>query len=101
MPEYGDPNDPGDFAALMAYSPVHHVTKGTRYPAMLITASEADVRAHPMHARKFAAAMQAETTGGPVLLRVAWNAGHIGADSRAAYATTIAEEYAFALSFTR
>jgi prolyl oligopeptidase len=99
--EYGNPADPADFAALFAYSPLHHVVTGTRYPPVLITASEKDERAHPMHARKFAAALQAATHGGPVLLRVQWNVGHIGGDSRPAYAEKVAQEYAFAMRFAR
>src|SRR6202020_2222455 len=71
--EYGDPADPDDFAALFAYSPIHHIIAGVRYPPTLVTASEKDERAHPMHARKLAAALQAATRGGLVLLRVEWN----------------------------
>src|SRR5262249_23301071 len=42
--EFGDPNDPEDFRALLAYSPYHHVKAGTRYPAVLVIAAEADER---------------------------------------------------------
>jgi hypothetical protein len=42
--------------------------------------ADSDDRVDPMHARKFAAALQAATTGGPVLLRIERNAGHGGAD---------------------
>src|SRR6185437_16035320 len=83
--EYGDPEDAGDFSALLAYSPLHHVSASKRYPPILITASENDERAAPMHARKFAAALQT-AMGGPILLRVEWKAGHHGPDSRSAYA---------------
>jgi prolyl oligopeptidase len=100
-PEYGDPDDPDDFAALFAYSPLHHVVAGVHYPPVLVTESEKDDRAHPMHARKFAAALQAATRGGPVLLRVQWNVGHVGSDSRREYAEKIAQEYAFAMRFAR
>ncbi|HMI89581.1 MAG TPA: prolyl oligopeptidase family serine peptidase [Polyangiaceae bacterium] len=93
--ELGSPDDPVDFRALFAYSPYHHVAAATAYPSMLITVAETDERAAPMHARKLAAAMQAATTGGPVLLRVEWNAGHHGTDTVSLDAERFADEYAF------
>jgi prolyl oligopeptidase len=53
-----------------------------------------------MHARKFAAALQAATTGGPVLLRIERNAGHGGNDSRHAWVEETADQYAFAFAET-
>jgi len=77
IPEYGDPDRPKDFAWLYAYSPYHHVRSATRYPAILISTAESDTRVDPMHARKFAAAVQAATTAdNPVLLWVEGKAGH-------------------------
>jgi prolyl oligopeptidase len=77
VPEYGDPDEAEDFAWLYAYSPYHHVVKGTRSPAQLITAGLEDGRVDPCHARKFAAAMQAATGSDlPVLLWVETEAGH-------------------------
>jgi len=76
--EYGDPDDKDDFAALLAFSPYHNVRDGREYPAFLITAAEKDERALPMHARKLAAALQHSSTGGEVLLKVNWGAGHMG-----------------------
>lgn len=95
IPEFGDPANADDFRALFAYSPYHHVTPGVHYPWVLITTSVHDDRADPAHARKFAAALQAATTGGPVLLRVDWHAGHHGEDS----VTNQAEKDADALGF--
>ena len=54
-----------------------------------------------MHARKFAAALQAAPTGGPVLLRIERNAGHGGADMVKAAVETRADEYAFVLAHTK
>ena len=74
IPEYGSADDPNQAAWLRAYSPYHHVVARTRYPAMLITASETVGPVHPMHARKFAAALQAATSADrgerPILLRI-------------------------------
>ncbi|HVF66634.1 MAG TPA: prolyl oligopeptidase family serine peptidase [Pyrinomonadaceae bacterium] len=52
------------------------VTPMTTLPT-LDTAAESDTRVAPMHARKFAAPLQAANTSGlPVLLRIETKAGH-------------------------
>jgi prolyl oligopeptidase len=95
--EYGSAADPEQFRALRAYSPYHHLVRGTRYPATLLLTADADDRVDPLHARKFAAALQWASTGGPVLLRVERQAGHGGADLVRQKVEEIADEYAFAL----
>ncbi len=95
--EYGSAEDADDFAALYAYSPYHHVTKGTKYPSTLILSADSDDRVDPMHARKFAAELQWASRGGPVLLRVEKHSGHGGADLVRASVEKLADEYAFAL----
>jgi prolyl oligopeptidase len=94
--EYGSAEDPAQFRALHGYSPYHHVVAGTRYPPLLLLSADADDRVDPMHARKFAAAVQAATTGGPVLLRVERNAGHGGADLRREEVQKTADMLSFA-----
>ncbi|MDC0723342.1 prolyl oligopeptidase family serine peptidase [Nannocystis bainbridge] len=79
IPEYGDPEDPRDFAFIYPYSPYHHVTVGTKYPAMLMLAADSDDRVDPMHARKFTAQIQ-HASKRPAWLRIESNAGHGGAD---------------------
>ncbi len=75
--ELGSSDDPEQSRYLLAYSPYHRVQDGVRYPAMLVTASEADSRCEPLHARKFIARVQAATAGAsPILLRVQADAGH-------------------------
>ncbi|MCC5807489.1 MAG: S9 family peptidase [Opitutales bacterium] len=75
--DYGTVDDPDEFAALLAYSPVHNVRKGIGYPPTLITTGEFDDRVVPAHSFKFAAALQwAQTGGNPVVLRVERRAGH-------------------------
>jgi prolyl oligopeptidase len=98
--EYGSAQDPEQFKALYAYSPYHHIKPGTRYPAVLMLSADSDDRVDPMHARKFAAALQAASTGGPVLLRIERNAGHGGADLIKAAVEQGADQYAFALDQT-
>ncbi len=65
---------------------------------MLLLSADSDDRVDPMHARKFAAELQAATTGGPVLLRIERNAGHGGADLRRSEVEKTADMFAFALA---
>jgi prolyl oligopeptidase len=77
VPEYGSAEDASQFGYLRAYSPYHNVRRGARYPATLITTAESDTRVAPLHARKFAARLQAANASGlPVLLRTETRAGH-------------------------
>jgi prolyl oligopeptidase len=74
--EFGTVAERAQFAAMHAYSPYHRVSAGVRYPAVLLTAGENDGRVSPMHARKFAAALQDATASeAPILLRTS-AAGH-------------------------
>src|SRR5262249_32935662 len=96
--EYGSAEQAAQFKALYAYSPYHHVQPGARYPAVLLLSADSDDRVDPMHARKFAAALQAASAGGPVLLRIERNSGHGGADLVKQAVEQLADEYAFALA---
>jgi prolyl oligopeptidase len=58
MNEYGNPDDPVQAKAMLAYSPYQNVRKGTRYPPFLVTISTEDNRVGPGHARKFAYRLQ-------------------------------------------
>jgi prolyl oligopeptidase len=79
--EYGSAENAEQFKYLHAYSPYHHIQDGARYPALLMNTADSDDRVDPMHARKFAAAVQWATSSGlPVWVRVEKNAGHGGAD---------------------
>ncbi len=99
--EYGSADDEADFRTLHAYSPYHHVTPDTAYPAVLFDAADSDDRVDPLHARKMAAALQEASAGGPVLLRIERNAGHGGADLQRAWVERYADVYAFALAEIR
>ncbi len=93
--EFGTPEDAADFRVLFGLSPYHHVTTGTKYPAVLVTTSDTDDRVDPMHARKLAAMLQARSAGGDVLLRIEKNAGHGGADQVKALVQERADTLAF------
>jgi prolyl oligopeptidase len=99
--EYGNAENAADFAALYAYSPYHHVTPGTAYPSLLLEASDSDDRVDGMHGRKFVAAVQAASTGGPVLLRVEARAGHGGNARLQSFVERGADRIAFALAEVR
>jgi prolyl oligopeptidase len=75
--EYGSADNPEQFKYLYAYSPYHHVRPGTKYPAVLFVTGDGDTRVAPLHARKMAALLQADTgSDRPVLLRYDTEAGH-------------------------
>lgn len=75
--DYGSPQNPDEFKALYAYSPLHNIKPGTRYPATLITTGDHDDRVYPAHSFKFTAALQAAGAGpGPYLARIETRAGH-------------------------
>jgi prolyl oligopeptidase len=75
--EFGTVEDFAQFQALHAYSPYHHVTNGTAYPAVFFLAGETDGRVNPSHSRKMTARLQAATgSGRPVLVRLSAASGH-------------------------
>jgi prolyl oligopeptidase len=57
--EYGDPDNPEDWAFLKEISAYHSAVPGRPYPPILIATSRRDDRVHPGHARKMAAKLQA------------------------------------------
>lgn len=75
--DYGSPQDPEEFQALLAYSPLHNLRPGARYPATLVITADHDDRVYPAHSFKFSAALQAAQKGpAPVLIRIETRAGH-------------------------
>lgn len=57
MSEYGNPDDPQDWAALSKFSPFQNAKAGT-YPPMFFTTSTKDDRVHPGHARRMVAKLE-------------------------------------------
>ncbi len=57
--EYGDPDDPADWAFLQNYSAYHQAKPGQAYPSIMFATRRKDDRVHPGHARKMAAKLQA------------------------------------------
>jgi prolyl oligopeptidase len=97
--EYGSIDDPDDFKALMAYSPLQNVRSGVDYPATLVITGDHDDRVFPAHSMKFTAALQhVDPTGRPILLRVETRAGHGAGKPTATLIDETADIYAFILN---
>jgi prolyl oligopeptidase len=96
MAEYGDPDDPAEWAVISRYSPYQRLAAlpaGTKLPPLLLVTSTRDDRVHPGHARKFAARMEAR--GQRVLYWENIEGGHGGAADNAQRAQMMALEYSF------
>jgi prolyl oligopeptidase len=96
--DYGSPDDPNDFKALYAYSPLHNLREGVKYPATLITTADHDDRVVPAHSFKFAAALQhAQAGDAPILIRIDTRAGHGAGIPTSKRMDEIADQWAFLL----
>jgi prolyl oligopeptidase len=93
--EYGDPDDPDEWAYIARYSPYQNVFPEQRYPRVLFTTSTRDDRVHPGHARKMAARMREQ--GHDVLYWENTEGGHAGAANNEQTATMWALTYSFLL----
>ena len=96
--EYGSADSAEQFPTLLAYSPLHNLKPGVKYPPTLITTGDHDDRVVPAHSFKFAATLQAAHAGeAPVLIRIETRAGH-GAGKPT---TKLIEEAADVLAFLK
>nr|WP_255639142.1 prolyl oligopeptidase family serine peptidase [Deinococcus betulae] len=94
--DYGRSDDPAMFDVLRAYSPLHTLKEGERYPATLITTGDHDDRVVPAHSFKFGAALQRAQGGpAPTLLRIQTRAGHGAGKPTALVIEQAADLYAF------
>lgn len=93
MAEFGDPDQPDEWAFISRYSPYHNVRPDVRLPAVLFTTSTRDDRVHPGHARKMAAQLLA--TGHAPLYWENIEGGHGGAADNAQRAHMRALELSF------
>ncbi|MXY55625.1 MAG: S9 family peptidase [Gammaproteobacteria bacterium] len=93
MAEYGDPDDPEEWAFIEGFSPYHNVAEDVDYPRLLVTTSTRDDRVHPGHARKMVALMR--DMGHDVLYYENVEGGHAGAADNAqrAYMWTLAFQF--------
>ncbi len=96
--EYGCSENPEEFKALYAYSPLHNLKPGTAYPATMIITADHDDRVVPAHSFKFAAALQAAHKGdAPVLIRIETKAGHGAGKPTTKKIEEVADEWSFLL----
>ena len=94
--DYGSSDNADEFKALYAYSPLHHIKPGTRYPATLITTGDHDDRVVPAHSFKFAATLQAAQAGpAPILIRIETRAGHGAGKPTSKLIAEAADKWAF------
>ncbi|MBI1853265.1 MAG: S9 family peptidase [Planctomycetes bacterium] len=94
--DYGSSDDPAQFKALYAYSPLQNIKPGTHYPPTLVTTADHDDRVVPAHSFKFAATLQAAQTGdAPILIRIETKAGHGAGKPTAKQIEEAADTWAF------
>ncbi len=95
--DYGSSEKKHEFEALRAYSPLHNLKPGTRYPATMVTTADHDDRVVPAHSFKFAARLQAcqAKDGPPVLIRIETSAGHGAGTALTKVIEETADEWAF------
>lgn len=97
--EYGDPDNPEDWAWLQNYSPYHQVKEGVDYPRVFFTTSTRDDRVHPAHARKMVAKMRDQ--GHEVFYYENIEGGHGGAANNRQSAKVQALTYTYLLNELR
>jgi prolyl oligopeptidase len=96
--DYGSPENPEEFEALYAYSPLHNIRRGVSYPATLLVTADHDDRVVPAHSFKFAAALQAAQGGpAPILIRIETKAGHGAGKPTTKRIEEAADKWAFLL----
>ncbi|MDY7002418.1 MAG: prolyl oligopeptidase family serine peptidase [Cyanobacteriota bacterium] len=96
--DYGSPDNPEEFKALYAYSPLHNLKPEISYPATLVTTADHDDRVVPAHSFKFISALQEAHIGdNPVLIRIETKAGHGAGKPTTKIIEEITDEFAFLL----
>ncbi len=100
--DFGSPENPEEFKALYAYSPLHNVVDGECYPATMLTTGDHDDRVVPGHSFKFAARLQlAQGCDRPVLLRVETRTGHGAGKPKSVSIAEDTDILSFLLAHTR
>lgn len=78
--DYGSAENADEFKALYAYSPLHNLKAGVKYPATLVMTADHDDRVVPAHSFKYAAQLQSAVAGNkdaaPALIRISVKTGH-------------------------
>ncbi|MEP6925728.1 MAG: prolyl oligopeptidase family serine peptidase [Pyrinomonadaceae bacterium] len=94
--DYGSPDNAEEFKAIYAYSPLHNIKPGTKYPAVMVTTSDHDDRVVPAHSFKYTATLQeANASSRPILIRIETKAGHGAGKPTAKIIEEAADKLAF------
>ncbi len=93
MGEYGNPDNPEEWAFIQDFSPYHMLDEKKSYPKALITTSTRDDRVHPGHARKMVARLK--EYGKDVLYYENMEGGHGGASNNQQRAHLYALVYSY------
>ena len=94
--DYGSSDNADDFKYLYAYSPLHNLKSGTKYPPTMVATADHDDRVVPGHSFKFTATMQADQAGtAPVLIRIETKAGHGAGKPISKTIEEMADEWSF------
>ena len=94
--DYGSSENAAEFKALYAYSPLHNIKPGAKYPPTMVTTADHDDRVWPGHSFKYAAALQAAQGGdAPILIRIETKAGHGAGKPTSKTIEEIADRWAF------
>ncbi len=91
--EYGDPEDPVEREAILAYSPYQNVKPWGHYPNIFFVTATSDDRVTPVHARKMAALMEAQ--GHDHLFYENTDGGHAAAANNAERAEMLGLTYTY------
>lgn len=100
IPEYGDPDNERDRAALAAYSPLEHIRADVTYPSLLVSTGDNDTRVSTHHAYKFVAKLR-DVYGSDkstILLRNDTAGGHSGGSGLSAWVRETADVMTFILT---
>jgi prolyl oligopeptidase len=98
IPEFGTTEKEDEFQGLREMDAVEHVKSGVQYPAVLLTGGINDSRVEAWQPAKMAAVLQERSASGrPVLLRVAFDAGHGMGLTKTQRAEEAADLYGFLL----
>lgn len=102
--DFGDPDEPGAFQYIRAYSPLHNVPDAKdieSYPCTLLTTGDHDDRVVPLHSFKFISELQHKlgasctATENPLLIRIETKAGHGAGKPTSKVIEEYADVYAF------
>ncbi len=93
MGEYGNPDEPEDWAFIRKYSPYQNLVDGKDYPTVFFYTSTKDDRVHPGHARKMAAKL--DDMGYDFFYYENMEGGHGGTANQDQLAMRTALEYAY------